>query len=124
MGLDFVVGRQRLGCFPGKCRSAAQSRAEEALLADQINYSVTGESGGASITYSADTNFSIAQETDAALPWSKDLTIHRGDFRVLSIIAQKGGDGDITCSISVAGRVVNTITSSGAYAIASCSYSG
>jgi hypothetical protein len=102
---------------------AAQSRAEEARLANQITYSVTGDSGAASITYSADNNFSIAQESDAALPWSKDLTIPKGDYRFLSISAQNSGDGDITCSIAVGGKVVNTITSSGAYAIATCNSS-
>ena len=103
---------------------AAESRAQAARLANEITYSVSGSSGEASITYSADKNFSIAQESSASLPWSKDLVIPKGDFRILSVIAQNGGDGDITCSISVGGEVVNTITSTGAYAIASCSYSG
>jgi hypothetical protein len=101
---------------------AAASRAEELRLASQITYSVTGDSGSASITYSADSHFSIAQESDAQLPWSKDLTIPTGDFRFLSISAQNSGDGDITCAIAIGGKVVNTITSSGAYAIASCNY--
>lgn len=104
--------------------AAVQSRLDADKRAGQITYSVEGSSGSASsITYS-DAGFSIAQETNASLPWTKKLTIPTADFRSLSLIAQNGGAGDITCTISVGGAVVRTITSSGAYAIASCSYVG
>lgn len=92
---------------------------------DQVTYSITAsESGSALITYSEDANFNISQENGAELPWTKDLTIPAGSFRILSLSAQNSGGGDISCSISVGGQVVDTATSSGDYAIVTCSHNG
>lgn len=101
--------------------AAIQKRADAATAAQQqsqVTYSVTGsDSGSASVTYSEDANFNIAQETAAVLPWTKDLTIPAGTSRILSLNAQNSGGGDISCSISVAGKVVDTGTSSGDYRV-------
>ena len=88
---------------------------------DQVSYSITAStSDSALITYSEDANFNISQENGAELPWTKDLTIPSGS-RILSLSAQNSGGGDISCSISVGGQVVDTATSSGDYAIVTCS---
>lgn len=92
---------------------------------DQVTYSITAsESGSALITFSEDANFNLSQENGAELPWTKDLTIPAGGFRILSLSAQNSGGGDISCSISVGGQVVDTATSSGDYAIVTCSHNG
>lgn len=91
----------------------------------QVTYSITAsESGSALITYAEDANFNLAQENGAALPWTKDLTIPAGGFRILSLSAQNSGGGEISCSIAVGGQVVDTATSSGDYAIVTCSHDG
>lgn len=91
----------------------------------QVTYSITAsESVSALITYAEDANFNLAQENGAALPWTKDLTIPAGGFRILSLSAQNSGGGEISCSISVGGQVVDTATSSGDYAIVTCSHDG
>jgi len=100
--------------------SSAASAATEAR--NQVSYSVTGDSGSALITYTEDANFNIAQENGAALPWTKELTIPAGEGRILSLSAQNSGGGEISCSISVGGQVVDTATSSGDYAIVTCAY--
>lgn len=92
---------------------------------DQVTYAITAsESGSALITYAEDSNFNLAQENGADLPWTKDLTIPEGSFRILSLSAQNSGGGDISCSITVGGQVVDTATSSGDYAIVTCSHNG
>jgi hypothetical protein len=49
-----------------------------------------------------------------------EFTGHSGDFVYLS--ARNNQEyGDVTCTIPVNGRVLQTVTSSGAYVIASCS---
>ncbi len=109
--------------------SAPATTAPTAIVAprdrDQVTYSITAsESGSALITYSEDANFNISQENGAELPWTKELTIPAGSFRILSLSAQNSGGGDISCSISVGGQVVDTATSSGDYAIVTCSHNG
>lgn len=71
------------------------------------------------ITYSIDTH--ISQATDARLPWSKQLDTG-GDFYQVS--AQDENGTSITCEIlDVDGSVLDKQTSTGRYAIASCSAS-
>jgi len=59
-----------------------------------------------------------------ALPWTKDLVVAADANRFLDLQAQNNGDGSIMCPISVAGAVVDTQTSTGDYAIASCQFAG
>ena len=96
-----------------------------------VNYSVTGDGGTASISYWTYDNGNSGMESanGAPLPWSKDLTItNEGgifDFTSMSMTAM-GNDTTttITCTITVDGEVVSTQTSTGAYAMVSCSVSG
>ena len=89
-----------------------------ANVSDIITYEITGSAASALVTYSQQGG-SIGQENDVPVPWTKTLTI-TGEYRSLAVSAQNSGDGDITCSIKVGDKVVNTVTSKGAYAIASC----
>lgn len=88
----------------------------------EIVYTVTGDSGKASVTYSADGKGSTQQDNAASLPWTHKMTLKQGlvDLNVLTVIAQNSGDGKIACSISVDGKEVKTATSSGQFAIATC----
>jgi hypothetical protein len=88
----------------------------------QVVYTVTADSGKASVTYSADGKGSTQQENAASLPWTHKMTLKQGlvDLNVLTVIAQNSGDGNVACSISVDGKEVKTATSSGQFAIATC----
>lgn len=90
-------------------------------------YYVEGTADGADITYSTATG--IQQQSRAAIP----LQMTDGTFgiqmkgaqvpRTLTISAQNtGAKGTVTCSIRLNGEKVAENTSSGAYAIASCTY--
>ena len=107
--------------------AAAESTAVASIQAEdkrqsQVTYSITGTADSALVTYTV-TDGDISQENGISVPWNKSLEIPNDDYRFLSLSAQNSGDGSITCTISVAGKVVNTNTSTGAYAIASCSAS-
>ncbi len=88
-------------------------------------YEVEGEGdGGALVTYTADETLSVSQEDDVELPWTKtvDLGGEGTRFGGASLTAQ--GDASvtsITCRVIRDGEVVAEDTSTGLYAVASCS---
>ncbi len=82
-------------------------------------YEVIGDSGAANnVTY--EINNGQQQDTKVALPWSKEFTIGQG-FQPLVLNAQNAGGGSISCRILVDGSVVSEHTSTGQYAVVSCS---
>lgn len=87
-----------------------------------VTYEVVGSATGATITYQAPTGTAqasikvpLATKSGEKVSFEMD----RGDFVYISA-QNKGTSGNIICRISVAGKVISTVTSSGAYAIASC----
>lgn len=104
--------------------SAVKSVDDQSKQQHTVLYEVTG-TGKADITYSTDAQGSSAQESGATLPWSKTEQ-SAGFFRVYTLLAQNGMDssgGELTCKITVDGKLVKTATAKGAGAIASCTYS-
>lgn len=89
---------------------------------DTLVYEVTGDG---TTTAGNITFFSAggqqSQETDATLPWSKELRGDKGAFTITGVTAQNGGDGGtIRCKITKNGKVEAENSSSGAYAVVSC----
>ena len=102
---------------------AVNSIDEESKKEIVITYEVSGDAQGATVTYTSnDTN--MAQDTDVALPWTKDVTL-TGFVKIATITASNGFDdaGSITCKILADGKVLTENTSNGAGASASCSQS-
>jgi hypothetical protein len=90
-----------------------------------VLYEVEGTADSTTITFTTPTGQS--QGTNLAVPLTTEngkTRGIRGDFRkgsVVYISAQNMGDsGDITCRITVDGRVLSENTASGGYAIATC----
>lgn len=118
---------------PAAAPAAADPAAAPAAPAasDSITYEVTG--GGAaisatSVTYVADQNLGQEQVNGSVeLPWSKMVTIPDNGFRPLSIVAQSGSQNrgaSITCRIlDGAGNELASNTSTGPYAVVTCSSS-
>ncbi|QUH06152.1 hypothetical protein HUO13_22665 [Saccharopolyspora erythraea] len=76
----------------------------------------------ASVTY-MDTRGQMSQETGAALPWRRELTVEKSFFMPLSLTAtngMNGGSGKITCRIIKDGKVVAENSGSGQFATVSC----
>ncbi|MFE9788960.1 MmpS family transport accessory protein [Nocardia salmonicida] len=85
-----------------------------------VTYEVDGTGQASSITYSGG-NSDVSQDTDASLPWTKEVTVD-GFIKAVTLTASAGPDGgEITCRIKVGDRVIAEQTSSGPFASASCS---
>lgn len=87
-----------------------------------VTYEVVGGAKGATITYQAPTGTAQATIKVPLATKSGEMVtfeMDRGDFVYISA-QNKGTSGNIICRISVDGKVISTVTSSGSYAIASC----
>jgi hypothetical protein len=91
-----------------------------------VTYALTGSATAASLTYT-DASGNIQQATNVRVPLtsktgSAGLTFEATHGAFVSFSAQNNGDvGDLTCTISADGTVINTGRSSGGYSIVSCS---
>jgi hypothetical protein len=96
-----------------------------------VVYSVTGSgtSTASNITYATlqqgNGQNGEAQVTNSPVPWTKTITAS-GLITAFSLSVQNGSVGlsYVTCSITEDGKVLNTNTAKGPYAIASCSSAG
>lgn len=82
-----------------------------------VVYRIRGSAPRALITYS--TPSGQEQENGAAVPWKKAIKTHGVDTATISAQNQ-AASGTITCEITVDGKLVKRSTSSGGYAIATC----
>ncbi|MEQ3554615.1 MmpS family transport accessory protein [Pseudonocardia nematodicida] len=105
--------------------AGAAESAPAAAGGDVVTYEVTGSGGAGSVTYVKDENMSMEQVNETSLPWTTDVTFDSGvlSFQPLSLTAQSGsgGNDEITCRILRNGEEVTSSTSSGPYAVVSCS---
>jgi hypothetical protein len=91
-----------------------------------VVYSITSDaSSSTSLTYVIvdGADVSLAQEDDAALPWTKTVTIADGAFSnsILRLAGQLGTQGStITCDITVDGTSIVSETSTGPAAAVTC----
>ena len=85
-----------------------------------IQYSVTGSTVTAEVLFE-NSSEGITRSLGVAIPWSYSFISDPGDFVYIS--AQKDDDPatDVTVTIYVDGRVLQTSTASGAYAMATAS---
>jgi hypothetical protein len=94
-----------------------------------LGYSVTGTGPRANLSYSivksgnGHAQKGLAEEAGASVPWTKTVTAS-GSFTGFTLSAENGSTGTITCTITDDGKVVDTSTATGAYAIASCEVTG
>lgn len=85
-----------------------------------VTYRVTG-TGTGSITWT-DKDFNMAQETDAPLPWEKQVTVSGfGKIASLTVTNSSDDGATSTCEIVVDGEVKYTQTAKGPFASANCS---
>lgn len=97
---------------------------DDAAASGGITYEVTTSdgSGTALITYTSDKNFNQSQENGAKLPWKKTVDLGSGFFTGASLVAQAGqGVDSISCKVSDGDRVISENTSTGQFAVVTCS---
>jgi hypothetical protein len=106
-------------------RGAATPGAPAASATSDTTYEVTAEGGEtAMVTYTSDDSFNISQENGVALPWTKTVDLGSGilDGGGGSLQAQGDGSADsITCRVVRDGEVVSENTSTGQFAVVTCS---
>ncbi|MHA7300856.1 MmpS family transport accessory protein [Pseudarthrobacter sp. MDT1-22] len=112
-----TAGRSPVSNSSGSSNSSAVTSTQRI-----VTYEVVGGAKSATITYQAPTGTAQASIKVPLVNKSGDMVtfeMDRGDFVYISA-QNKGTSGNIICRISVDGKVISTVTSSGAYAIASC----
>jgi hypothetical protein len=116
---------------PAESSAAAEETVpstEAAAGSRTVHYEVTSDGKTlSSVSYLTvnDGKSSTQQDTSATAPWSKDVPIvDEGLFTssVFSLVAQAGADATtISCKITADGKTIQESTSTGPYAVASCS---
>lgn len=108
---------------------------EEAAPADEPAAEPEQEAGESGLRWEAETsggtpmdityvgeNFNITQQQGQASPWTATVDVDsKMDVMGANMSAQNTGGGDVTCRVYWDGELVNENTSSGEYAIATCS---
>lgn len=107
--------------LPG-AKVAEPVKAPEAPKESIVRYEITG-SGGVSVSYMVPGSGSLSQENAAKAPWTKDFPAASSGFQLTSLVAQRkaGDNGEVGCKITVDGQVKAENTSSGPYAMVTCS---
>lgn len=116
---------------PSEAAATPSESASESSAASSnrtVHYEVTSDGATlSSVTYLTINNGASSQQQDTATaaPWSKDIAIEdEGLFTssVFSLVAQAGdGATTITCKITADGKTIQESTSTGPYAVATCS---
>lgn len=127
--LGVIIGVSSGGGDPAPAATASAPKVETPAVqqsgTDVITYEVTGKGTAGNITYVKDSNMGMQQANGVDLPWKKDVSMDGGafTFQPLTLSAQSGsgGGGDISCRILRNGEEVTSSTSSGPYAVVTCS---
>jgi hypothetical protein len=86
-----------------------------------VVFEVAGDSTDATVTYSSASGPGMSQATGQKLPFSKTITEKQGLIPVYSVTGSNGMTGsDISCKITVDGKVVAEQTSTGQFASVDC----
>lgn len=120
LGGFIVVTLLGMGACAALIGGVANEVDKESKRQVNVTYQVEGTGTSASITYSGQ-DLNISQDTEATLPWTKNLTID-GLMKSVTLTATNGdGGGAITCRIIADGKQITEQTANGPYASASCS---
>jgi hypothetical protein len=83
----------------------------------KVIYVVNGSATSAFVTYSNEQGGT--EQVDVSLPWKKEFSI--SSSASLSVVAQNGGSGSITCEIWMDGKELKSSTSTAQYGVVTCS---
>lgn len=126
--VDDEINSQSSSAAGAPAESAAPAESGEAAAGSTVLYEVESDAATSqSISYATvdDGNFGQEQANGAELPWSNEVEITGGgefDFNSFSLTAQAAqGATTITCRITVDGEVIAEQTSTGEFAVVTCS---
>jgi len=98
-------------------------RTRDVLAERKVSYPAEG-GATAMVTYASDDTFNISQENGVVLPWTKTVDLGSGILGGGGASRQAQGDGSadsITCRVVRDGEVVSENTSTGQFAVVTCS---
>lgn len=113
----------------GGTRTPAKKTTAAGQPRDDGKQTVVFEVTGKKVTKATSISYGIggntSQANSAKLPWKKRAT-STDAFLLASLVAQSGsgGNGSITCRITVDGKVLVENTSQGPYAVVTCTEAG
>jgi predicted membrane protein len=128
--LSIVLAIAYTAAFANAVHEEIKKQDTEASQPVEVVYDVTGTSTDTTITYStySDGGSGSEQASNQALPWTKSITVKKGgtfDFSSFTLSAMAGQDGgDVSCKITVGGKVVSEQKASGQFANVLCSATG
>lgn len=103
---------------PSGAGDGSDAPSSSAGASSGVVYEVTGSGRATSISYGGAGG--ISQANGERLPWTETADAADG-FGIYSLTAQSNGSGEITCRITVDGQEIARQTSTGQYAVVSCS---
>jgi hypothetical protein len=85
-----------------------------------VVYEVEGVGTAGNITYMTDGTASVAEEASVRLPWRKEVQVVQRGVSATTVTAQNKSSGEIRCRITVDGKVIKEVASSGLFTVVSC----
>jgi hypothetical protein len=121
LAVRLMPNNGRGGAAVGQPHAMEPLAAAARVVTHSVSYELLGDHGVRNVTYVAQ-GAAIAQERDAATPWSKSFQRSgvEGGTEFYSVAAQNTGSGTLRCRIILDGQVVSENTVSGDRAIVTC----
>ena len=85
-----------------------------------VVFEVEGTGTAGNITYTTDGTASSAREASVRLPWRKEVQVAQRGVSATTVTAQNKSSGEIRCRITVDGKVIKEVSSSGLFTVVSC----
>jgi hypothetical protein len=121
LAVRLMPNNSRGGASAGQPPAMEPLAAAARVVTHAVSYELLGDQGVRNVTYVAQ-GAAIAQERDAATPWSKSFQRSgvEGGTEFYSVAAQNAGSGTLRCRIILDGQVVSENTATGDRAIVTC----
>ena len=85
-----------------------------------VVFEVEGTGTASSISYATGGTPGVVEEASARLPWRKEVQVMQREVSTTTVTAQNRSSGEIRCRITVDGKVVKEVASSGLFTVVSC----
>jgi hypothetical protein len=84
-----------------------------------VVYEVEGAGTASRISYATGGTPGVVEEASTRLPWRKELQVMQRELST-TVTAQNKSSGEIRCRITVDGKVIKEVASSGQFTVVSC----
>jgi Mycobacterium membrane protein len=85
-----------------------------------VVHEVEGAGTASSISYATGGTPGVVGEASARLPWRKEVQVMQRGVSTTTVTVQNKSSGEIRCRITVDGKVIKEVASSGLFTVVSC----